>query len=197
MVQRKNSYQVGDVVSFKMERGNGKQATILHRVIGILPDGGYRVRGDTAVGWDEVQEKDIKGRMVLGIPGLGFLSAVPVLAPLLIGPMVLALLFLIMRPKKNGAQKLPQLGRIFVLSALVLAFSYSFAVEGLAADLGKTLVFLVLLGFLAATRLIEVRTATPGLRSVAEANYISVTVLALSTVSLPYLVDSLRQVVTT
>ena len=94
VLRRSDDYQVGDAVGYRFDLGDGSEATILHRIIGGLPNGDYILKGDAVESTELVEPEAITGRMVFAVPAVGFLPGAFRQAPLLLGGLLLALFLL-------------------------------------------------------------------------------------------------------
>ena len=94
ILHRSDTYEVGQAVGYWLDLGNDNRATILHRIVGRLPNGNYVLKGDAVETTEEVEEEAITGRLVFAVPGLGFLQGAFSQAPLLLGGILVALFFL-------------------------------------------------------------------------------------------------------
>ena len=94
ILHRSDTYEVGQAVGYWLDLGNDNRATILHRIVGRLPNGNYVLKGDAVETTEEVEEEAITGRLVFAVPGLGFLPGAFSQAPLLLGGILVALFFL-------------------------------------------------------------------------------------------------------
>lgn len=87
ITRRKERYQPGDIVAFRIPRGyTGAGRIVIHRIIRQSPDGRYITKGDNRSGEDlwRPTAKDVDGKMVWRGPRVG-----PILAriqhPLILG----------------------------------------------------------------------------------------------------------------
>ena len=90
VLRRGDTYEVGDAVAYRIDLGDGNNATILHRIVGELPTGDYIIKGDAVDINETVEPEAITGRMVFAVPALGFLPGAFRQAPMLLGGMLLA-----------------------------------------------------------------------------------------------------------
>jgi signal peptidase I len=216
VVRRADVYQVGDVVAFQLETGSGSSFTILHRIIGQLPDGRFLIKGDNASGVDTVEKEAINGRMVLAVPRVGLAPAMFRQAPHVYGGLFLAGLLLTGGGKKKGAPNAGggkkgapnadrRKGSLFLIVALVVlaTIPYStrdvadiipFAAGGVGELLSVVPLSAWLLGVVGVTRLAEVTMAKGNSALVIEANYTLVMVLSLFFLPFPALLQSARTV---
>ena len=71
---RQTSYAVGDVVVYRIPAGEvGEGAKIVHRIIGVEPQGGYVVQGDNRDKPDKWRplRSDVEGKVQVHVPKLG------------------------------------------------------------------------------------------------------------------------------
>ena len=191
VVRRMETYNVGDVVAYRQDLTADTSITILHRIVGRLPDGRYLLKGDAVAAEEQVEEEAIKGRMVAAVPGLGFLPGAFRHAPLPIGGLMLALVFVGGRLGRSA--EAANRGKSFFLpAALIVLAAFPFASVGLAASIGKGKVLLLLLSLLGAARLTEVQGVGPRAGPLVELSYILTIVLAVSTVSLSNVIQLIR-----
>jgi signal peptidase I len=207
VVRRADVYQVGDVVAFRQEGIPGASFTILHRVIGQLPDGRFLIKGDAASGVDQVGKEAINGRLVLALPKVGLLPAMFRQAPHVFGGLILAGLLITAGGKKGAPNADRRKGSLFLPVALLvlatipyatrdMADVLPFATVGVRELLSGVPLAAWLLGVVAVTRLAEVTWASGNGAVVIGANYLLV--MALSLFFLPYqaLLQSARTVLT-
>ena len=224
VLRRADSYQVGDAVGYKFDTGTGEQVTILHRIIDMLPDGGYLLKGDAVVSTEEVQPEAVTGRMVFALPALGFLPGAFRQAPLLLGGMLLTMFFVAgglkqarsenskSKNEEDSVQKKTK-ENLFIPATLVILITIPFASVAmvemvpiatgpfLGGLLEKLPLFAFLLAVVAVTRVGEVIWVNNGPKasaatSVVEINYIIAMVLAVTVIPLPEVLDSARAVLT-
>lgn len=194
VVRRSDSYRIGEVVAFRRDLGEGQHMTVLHRIVGRLPDGRFRIKGDAVDVVEEVDRAQIKGRMVASIPGVGFLPGAFRRAPLLIGGMLLGLFFMAGRPTPKPAAS-SGAGSLFGAALLALLVSFPFATLGLAAFLGKVAAYGLLSSVVAATRMAEVSGVDRRAMPLLDVTYVLVVVMSLSSVSIPSVIQSARALV--
>ena len=223
VLRHSDSYKVGDAVGYKFETGRGDNVTILHRIISMLPDGGYLLKGDGVESTEEVMPEAVTGKMVFAIPALGFLPGAFRQAPLLLGGMLLTMFFVAGglkqgRSKKANSNKESSSGKgkpkdnLFLPATLVILLTIPFATVAMAdmvplasegmmgALLQKVPLFAFLLGVVAVTRFGEVMWVSgpkgSAAASVVEINYIIAMVLAVTVIPLAQVIDSARTVLT-
>ena len=226
VLRRSDAYEVGDAVGYRLDLGDGAGATILHRIVGRLPNGNYVLKGDAVESTEEVEREAINGRMVFAVPRLGFLPGAFRQAPLLLGGMLVALFFLsgglmkkVDRRTKGGgtaqaqAKDWAKQENLFIPAALVVLVSLPFATATVAnllppfanlgpaeVLLGKVPLFAMLLAILTVTRVGEViwvkGSQGSSLGSLSGINYTAVMILAASVIPFMELVNSARAVLT-
>ena len=226
VLRRSDNYEVGDAVGYWLGLGDGSRATILHRIVGRLPNGAYILKGDAVESTETVEPEAITGRMVFAVPGLGFLPGAFKQAPLLLGGMLVALYFLSggVAKKANGRKTGAWTGEVqakdqgkkenlFIPAALLVLISLPFATTTISnllpilanlhpaeVLLGKVPLFALLLAFLTITRLGEVMwvrgSQGSSLSSLAGVNYTAVMILAITVIPFMELVESARTVLT-
>lgn len=101
ILRSSGSYKVGDAVGYARELPNGQTVTILHRIVGRLPDGNFLLKGDSATSIEEVAPGAVTGRLVFAIPALGFLPGAFRQAPLLLGGLLIGAVVLTGNKKKT------------------------------------------------------------------------------------------------
>ncbi|MBI2936082.1 MAG: hypothetical protein HYY31_04665 [Chloroflexi bacterium] len=192
VIRQSDQYQIGDVVSFRRKLGDGpgETLTVLHRIVGRLPDGGYVTKGDAVTAQEEVEPEAIKGRMVMAVPMVGFVPAAFRRAPVLLLGLLLASVFLTGSSEKAQASRAPSTKALFWIAATVLVLSFPYASIGLAAMLGKTVAFGLLVGVLGLTRLVESQGLEQKLLPLIEIGYMLVVVMSITSVSLPNVIQS-------
>jgi len=102
MTQRQDSYRTGDVIAYRIPRGEaGEGQIVIHRLVGGTAASGYVLRGDNRTSNDRWRPKpsDVVGKKALRIPalgrfarrlsspiGLGLLAAFGTIATIAMGP---------------------------------------------------------------------------------------------------------------
>ena len=74
LVRQRGSYQVGDVVAFRIPDGEaGARAIVIHRIVGGSPHSGYVLKGDNRTGPDIWRPKrdDVVGALSFSVAGGG------------------------------------------------------------------------------------------------------------------------------
>lgn len=180
------SYAVGDVVAFWQEFGTIK-VPILHRIIDKTPEGIYLIKGDAVTAIDRVPPEDIIGKMVLGIPYLGFVGGAAKFFPLLLGYFALSP-FLAGRKGKGGKP-----ASSFLPVAVLVLVAMPLASIGLVEFVGRPMATVLMLGMLGTARLLEVSWGET-LGPLTEILYGTIGVAALSMVYIPEVIQNLRAV---
>ena len=192
VLHQSDSYQVGNVVGFRQEIDEDHGVTILHRIVSKSPDAQYMIKGDATSVVEKVGEEAITGRMVLSIPYLGFLPGAFGQYPQLIVVALLAFLLLPGLSSNGSPVQKSRRGLLFALALLVILVTFPFAEIGPAAFLGKTLLFIILFGFLAVTKLADSVVPKRQVSSLVETNYLLVMALAVSSLPLQKMVEDAR-----
>ena len=191
LVRRSNDYQVGDIAVYKLTQSSGKTISIVHRIVSRLPDGRYIFKGDANRGSETVDPQQVIGKLVVGIPGLGFIPGAIKAAPAIIGLLLIAP-FLLGRNKnkdQNARRK-----SLFFPTLAVVAISLPFFSSGLVETLGVFQASLLILVFLGAVRLLEKIDPWPEFRAISDIGYMLIIAMAVLMVPLPELMDSLGQI---
>ena len=232
VLRQSDTYEVGDAVGYWLDLGNGDRATILHRIVGRLPNGNYILKGDAVESTEEVEEAAITGRMVFAIPGLGLVPGAFRQAPMLLGGMLVVVFFLtsgiikkadrrtkgavtaqLQTKGKAPSKDKSKEGKLFIPAALAVLVSLPFATGTVfdslpaLANLGPAEVlfgnmplFVLLLGFLAITRLGEVVWVDgpngSSLGFLSGINYTVIMLVAATLIPFMQLVESARTVFT-
>ena len=191
LVRRSDHYQVGDIAVYKLSQSSGKDISIVHRIVGRLPDGRYIFKGDANRGSEIVDPQQLVGKMVVGIPGLGFIPGAIKAAPaigglLLIPPLVMGR----NKNKGNNAQR----RSIFLPTLAVVAISMPFFSSGLADILSVFQASLLVLIFLGAVRFVEKTDPWPDFKAIADIGYMLIIAMAVLMVPIPELIDSFGQI---
>jgi len=181
IVLPQESYALGDVVAFNLDFGNNVRVPILHRVMGRNNSGQYLIKGDAAPGTDSVNPKDVLGKMVVGIPFLGFVGGASKVFPLSIAFVVLAPM-VVGRGKKQETQGKPS--SLFFPVALIVLAAIPLASIGIAGTLGKPVAAFLLIGSLTTARFAEMAYRKE-LGTMTEVLYIMVGMAAFSMVYIP------------
>ena len=217
VLRRSDSYQVGDAVGYHLETGNGERVTILHRIISLMPDGRYLLKGDAVESTEEVDPAAVTGRMVFAVPALGFLPGAFRQAPLILGGLMLATFLFSGGLKQARSKKDPKPGRgkskehLFLPATLVILLTIPFASVAMAdmvpigfegmigAMLANVPLFAFLLGVVAVTRIGEVVWVSPkgsAATGLVDINYAVAMVLAVTVVPFTDVIDSVSSVMT-
>ena len=78
VVKRASTYRVGDIVGFQVPRGEaGAGMVVIHRIVGVAPQGGFVTQGDNNPEIDPwtITDGDVRGRAVVRLPGVGLASS--------------------------------------------------------------------------------------------------------------------------
>ena len=191
LVRRSNTYQAGDIAVYKLTQSSGKSISIVHRIIGRQPDGRYIFKGDANRGSETVDPQQVIGKLVVGIPGLGFLPGAIKAAPVLVGLLLMAPLLLSRSKSKDGE---PKRSSLFLLTLAVVAVSLPFFSSGLAETLGVLQASILVLVFLGAVRLVEKTDPWPDFKAVSDIGYILIMALSVLMVPLEETIESLNQI---
>lgn len=78
VVQRQAAYGVGDIVGFRVPSGEaGAGMVVIHRIVGLAPEGRFRTQGDNnpeADPWT-IDAGDVTGRAAVRLPAVGLVSS--------------------------------------------------------------------------------------------------------------------------
>ena len=185
LVRRSNDYQAGDIAVYKLTQSNGKSISIVHRIVGRLPDGRYIFKGDANRSSETVDPQQIIGKLVVGIPGLGFLPGAIKAAPVIVGLLLIAP-FMLGRNKNKSVQR----KSLYLPTLAVVGISLPFFSSGLAETLGVMQASLLILGFLGAARLVDKTDPWPEFKAISDIAYMLIIAMAVLMVPFPELKDS-------
>ena len=208
ILRRSDSYDVGDAVAYRLDRGDLEPITILHRIVAHGPDGAFVMKGDALETTEDVEADAVTGKMVAALPALGFLPSAFQTAPMMIGGLLLAIVLLAGGEKKRGSRgsgRVKERVSLFIPTALTVLVAVPFAnvaleefLPGFNWDMVPLLmkqvpVYILLLAVLLVARLGEVllwspRSSAAGVLS--ELNYAVVIVVGVSVIPLSQLVES-------
>jgi len=191
LARRSNDYQVGDIAVYKLTQSSGKSISIVHRIVGRLPDGRYIFKGDANRGSETVDPQQIIGKLRVGIPGLGFAAGAIKAAPAIVGLLLMAPLLL--GRNKNKDKNAPRKS-LFLPTLAVVAISLPFFSSGLAESLGVFQASLLTLAFLGAARLVEKSDPWPDFKAISDIGYMLIIAMAVLMVPLSELIDSFGQI---
>ena len=186
LARRSNDYQVGDIAVYKLTQSSGKSISIVHRIVGRLPDGRYTFKGDANRSSETVDPQQVIGKLVVGIPGLGFIPGAIKATPAIAGLLLIASL-LLDRNKKNGNAHRKS---IFLPTLGVVTISLPFISVGLAETLGVFQASLLILVFLGGVRLVEKTDPWPDFKAISDIGYMLIIAMAVLMVPIPELMDS-------
>ncbi|MCH8309786.1 MAG: hypothetical protein IIB17_04730 [Chloroflexi bacterium] len=192
ILRRSDSYRTGDIAGYRLFRDDGKYIIIVHRIIGRLPDGRYIFKGDANLSAETVDADKLVGRVVFGIPWLGFIPGAIGASPILGGLVMMAPL--LVRRSKN-LKPSSRRGSLFVPALFLVALTAPFYSEGPAEYLGVTGAIALMLGFLVGTRVLDVMNPWPDSRIIISVAYGLTMALSMLMVSAPDLLDSARLLV--
>ncbi|MCS7207124.1 MAG: S24/S26 family peptidase [Dehalococcoidia bacterium] len=184
MIWPEESYAVGDVVAFWQDLGF-RQIPVLHRIIDKTPEGLYVIKGDAVDSVDYVPPERIIGRMVFGIPYLGFVGGAAKFFPLVLAYFALAP-FLAGRKGKEGKPV-----SAFLPTAALVLVCMPLASVGIVQVVGKTFAMVLMLALLGTARLLEIAWGKE-LGPLTEILYGTIGVAALSMVYIPEVIQQLR-----
>ncbi len=191
VIMPQEAYAVGDVVAFDWDV-EGTKYPILHRIIGRADNGDFLIKGDAATGVDQVPPGEVRGKMVLGIPYLGYLGGASRVFPLVIVFILMAPLFLGRTSKKSAVQ--PQRknkSSLFLPVTIAVLVALPLASMGIVSNLGLPIAAFLLLGTLATARLAEVAYSRE-LGAMTDVLYMLVGVAAFSMVYMPDVVTAFK-----
>lgn len=193
VVRRQSHYAIGDVVAFRRDLAGDEQMTVIHRIIGSLPDGRFVIKGDATDVLEEVEQDHIMGRMAGVVPWVGFLPGAFRHSPLLIGGLLLGL-FLVGGRAGGASIGRSSSSSLFAPALLFALLSFPFASIGVAALLGKFTAYGLLLTVLGVTRYLEVRGVHPKAEVLLTLNYVGLIIMSVSAVSVPDVIQSVNAV---
>ena len=196
VIRDSDNYDIGDVVGFRQEIDEDHSVIILHRIIEKRANGKYMIKGDATVSIQKVDREQITGKMVLGIPYLGFIPGAFGRFPQLLGVSVVAMFFLpALTSSKPKAGKKSQKGLLFFVAAAAIILAFIYGESGPAAYLGTLTLTLVLFAFLVVTRIADSLSRKNQISSLVETNYVLVMMLAVSSLPLQKVMGSVRGMV--
>ena len=189
LLRQSNRYDIGDIAGYRFRIDDETEITIMHRIVDRLPDGGYIFKGDANRGTETVAEEQIIGKLVIGVPGLGFiqgaLRASPaILLPLLVSPFLF-------KKGKTKAEAKPKKS-LFLPTLLLVGLTLPFFSVGLAESLGVMTASVLVIGLLAGSRAMELIQPWPDMKILGDLCYLLVGALSLLMVSVPELTDAFK-----
>ena len=187
LVRQSNEYDIGDIAAYRFRIDDETEITIIHRIVDRLPDGRYIFKGDANRGTETVAEEQIIGKLVIGVPGLGFIQGAfkaspAILLPLLVSPFI----FKKGKPKSEAKPK----KSLFLPTLLLVGLTLPFFSVGLAESLGGMTASVVVIGLLAGSRAMELIEPWPDMTILGDLCYLLVGALSLLMVSVPELTDA-------
>ena len=99
------AYSVGDAVAYRVPAAEvGAGHLVIHRIVDILPDGGYVFQGDNNPGVDpwRISSTDLAGHVAVRLPGVGRALAV-LLSPTILGGLAAAAVVMGFVARSGGA----------------------------------------------------------------------------------------------
>jgi len=191
LVRRSNHYQVGDIAVYELVQSDGGSISIVHRIVDRLPDGRYIFKGDANRGTETVDPQQVIGKLVVGIPGLGFIPGAIKAAPAIVGLLLIGP-FMLGRSESEEADTKRKC--LFFPALVVVAVTLPFFSSGLAEALGVIQASLLVLAFLVAVRLVEKTDPWPDFKAVSDIGYLLIIALAVLMVPLGETIESLNQI---
>ena len=188
-LRRSDSYRTGDIAGYRLFGEDGKYIIIVHRIVGRLPDGRYVFKGDANNSTETVDADKLVGKLVFGIPWVGFIPGAIGASPI-VGGLVMLAPFLVGRAMKSRPSS--RRGSLFMPALLLVALTAPFYSEGPAEYLGVTGAIALMLGFLVGTRVLDVMDPWPDSRIMISVAYGLTMVLSMLMVSAPDLLESAR-----
>ena len=189
LVRQSNQYDVGDIAAYRFRIDDETEITIMHRIVDRLPDGRYVFKGDANRGTETVAEEQIIGKLVIGIPGVGFIQGALKASPAIMLPLLVApFIFKRGKPKVEARPK----KSLFLPALLVVGLTLPFYSTGLAETLGSMTASLVVIGLLAGSRVMELVDPWPEMKILGDLSYLLVGALSLLMVSIPEMTESFR-----
>ena len=189
LVRQSDRYGIGDIAAYRHQIDGETQIIIIHRIVDRLPNGKYVFKGDANRGTETVDEGQIVGKLVFGVPGLGFIpgafqASPAILLPLLAAPLIFkkGKLQTAAKPKKS----------LFLPTLLLVGSTLPFFSVGLAETLGGMNASMIVIGALAASRAMELIDPWPEMRILGDLAYLLVGATAMLMVSIPELTEGLK-----
>jgi signal peptidase I len=111
VLQRADTYDIGDVVAFEVPDGPGAGALVIHRIIGGAADAGFVMQGDNKPAPDEWRptNEHVAGRLWVHLTGVGSVVATvkqpAIFASLMAG---LVVFFIVLGGKDSAKRKRPE-----------------------------------------------------------------------------------------
>lgn len=189
LMRRSDSYHTGDIAGYRLFRDDGNYIIIVHRIVGRLPDGRYIFKGDANNSDETVDADKLVGKLVFGIPWVGFIPGAIGASPILAGLVMMAPLLL--RRSKNSKPSSKRRS-LFIPTLLMVAMTAPFYSEGPAELLGEIGSVAMILGFLSGARILEIMDPWPDARILISVSYGLTGTLSMLMVSMPSLVESIR-----
>ena len=163
---------------------------IVHRIVGRLSDGGYIFKGDANQGTETVAADRLIGKLVMGIPGLGFVPGAINSSPMIPGVLLFSTFLLFGRA--GGGQRSARKKSLFLVSLALVVLTAPFYSVGLAEKFGTVQASALILTFLGGIRLLEVADPWPEFRVLVDLSYMLIVLLSLLMISVPEVMHSFR-----
>ena len=189
VLRRSSSYKLGDIVGYRLYQPDGGYIVLVHRIVDRLPDGVYIFKGDANRSTETVGADLLIGKLVMGIPGLGFVPGAINSSPMIPG-MLLLTPFLFRRV--GGGRRSARRKSLFLTSLVAVVLAMPFYSVGLAEMFGTVQASALILGFLGGTRLLEVIDPWPEFRVLVDLGYMLIVLLSMLMISVPDVMDSFR-----
>jgi len=116
VLEAQPAFAVGDVVGYRVPQGEvGSGKIVIHRIVGIEPDGSFSMGGDNNPLPDpwHPQTSDVAGRAVLALPGVGGFIA-QLMSPTIAGALAAAIVVMAILAR-TPAPLNPSKGRAYAL----------------------------------------------------------------------------------
>lgn len=189
LVRQSNQYDIGDITAYRHRLDSDTEIIIIHRIVDRRPDGKYVFKGDANRSTETVAEEQIVGKLIFGVPGLGFIpgafqASPAILLPLLAAPFIL-------KTGKSKAVAKPKKS-LFLPTLLVVGLTLPFFSIGLAESLGGMTASLIVIGLLAGSRMMELIDPWPDMKILGDLAYLLVGALAMLMVSIPEMTEAFK-----
>ena len=183
VLRKSSAYEQGDIAGYRLYNQDGGYILIVHRIIGRQQDGRYIFKGDANRGTETVDEGKIVGKLVVGIPWLGFIVGTVKSSPV-IGAAVLIVPMMMFGGRKEKVER-KQSKRLFLVTLAVVAVTLPFYSGGVVDRFGPLMSRALILSFLAGARLIELKNPWPELKMLPDLTYMSIMALSFLMVPIP------------
>lgn len=189
LVRQSNHYGIGDIAAYRHRTDSGTQIMILHRIVDRLSDGKYIFKGDANRSTETVVAEQIVGKLVFGVPLLGFIPGAIKVSPVILLPL-LAVPLIFKKGNPKGLAKPKK--SLFLPTLLVVGLTLPFFSVGLAESFGGLTASLVVIGLLAGCRVMELINPWPEMKILGDLAYLLVSALAMLMVSIPELTEAFQ-----